>query len=324
MGRIRPYDRRDSSQVMDLHERTLLGGAQPQPAFADYLKRFYGEMLFEHPWRDNDLPSLVYEQDNGEIIGFVGVVPRPMTFHGRPLRVAVSVRFMVDPESRHGSLAAAALHRRFLRGPQELSLVENANAAARRIWEGTRGAVVAPLGSISWTTSPDAPEPASAWLGTGHELDTMELMECIRTASRGCSLQPVYDRDSLQWLLDFLDAARYRGVLQRRAVTDDAGTVRGWYLYYANAEGYNGVLQLRSPGGDADAVFRSLLAHGRAVSGAPVTTGRLQPELLSTVAEHRCTLSLGPWMVAHSSDPRITQALAAGDAFVTRLEGEFC
>jgi hypothetical protein len=323
MGRIRAYDRQDYAQVLELHQRTLLKGAPPDPVFMDYLKAFYGEMLFEHPWMDDELPSLVYEQDDGAVISFVGVVPRPMTFHGRSIRTAVSVRFMADSNNRHGALAAAALHRRFLRGPQELSLVENANSAARRVWEGTPGTVVVPLGSISWTANAASLHPSPEWLGRGHDIDTPELLDYITKACHGRALQPVYDLQTLQWLVDYLDTARYRGALKRRAVIDNAGTARGWYLYYANADGYNGVLALRALMGDASAIFCSLLAHA-AAGGAPVTTGRLQPELMSTLADHGCDLTFGPWMLAHSSDPRITRALVSGDAFVTRLEGEFC
>lgn len=326
MGGIRPYEPRDVPQVVALHERIMLDGSAPSAATATYLATFYGETLFAHPWVDDDLPSLVYERDDGTLLGFVGVVPRPATFEGHPIRVAVSVRFMVDHTDPRAGLAAVGLHTRLLRGPQDLSLLENGNVAARRIWEASRGAAVLPVASVSWSTDPSAPAPVAApgpvW--ESHAAGDDELLECIRISSENHAWRPVYDGGSLRWLLGFLEAANYRGTLHRRVVTDRAGTVRGWYVLYANSEGYNGVLALRWADGAAGGVFRSLLADVHAVGGSPVTTGRLQPELMSTLADHGATVTLGPWAVAHSGNPRILAAMAAGDAFLTRLEGEFC
>jgi hypothetical protein len=321
MGGIRPYAPADAPQVLALHERTLpIRGPQGAEAL-NYHTRLYRKVLFDHPWLDDDLPSLVYEQDDGTLIGFLGVMPRPMTFGGRRIRAAVSVRFMADPSSRYGSLAATALHRRYLRGPQELSVVENANIAAQRVWARTPGVVVVSLGSISWTAT-KAPEPA--WDGADAPLDGAELLDCIRSAAEPCALQPVYETDSLRWLIEFLNDARYRGAFHSRAVRDDAGGVRGWYAYYSNPNGYNGVFALHAPTGDADRTLRSLLDHARRSGGAARTVGRLHPAVICAVADQNCALSPGPWTFAYSLDPHIAHALAAGDGFFTRLDGEFC
>lgn len=167
MGGIRPYEPRDVPQVVALHERIMLDGSAPSAATATYLATFYGETLFAHPWVDDDLPSLVYERDDGTLLGFVGVVPRPATFEGHPIRVAVSVRFMVDHTDPRAGLAAVGLHTRLLRGPQDLSLLENGNVAARRIWEASRGAAVLPVASVSWSTDPSAPLRRRAGPGLG-------------------------------------------------------------------------------------------------------------------------------------------------------------
>ncbi len=68
---------------------------------------YFREMLFDNPWRDPELPSWVAVQD-GRIVGMQTVMPRPMRFQGRPLRVAVSCQFMVDPDKRR-SLTALQL-----------------------------------------------------------------------------------------------------------------------------------------------------------------------------------------------------------------------
>jgi hypothetical protein len=322
-GGIRPYAPADVAQVLGLHGQTLPTRIPAKAARDDYLKSLYGDALFDHPWLDDDLPSLVYEQDDGKIVGFLGIVPRPMSFDNRRIRAAVSVRLMVDPESRHGALAAAALHCRYLHGPQDLSLVENANLAARRVWAGTPGVVIVPLGCISWSvtrTAGGSPET----IDTDRPIDGDELLHCIERSAEPYALRPAYDHDSLGWLLEFLASAHYRGTLHLRAADDRRGQLRGWYIYYNNPNGYNGVLALRSAPGDAGRTLRSLLDHAHRSGGAARTTGRLQAHLVSPVADEGCDLTPGPWTLAYSSDPQISRALAAGDGFLTRLDGEFC
>jgi hypothetical protein len=322
-GGIRPYAPADVAQVLRLHGQTLWTQSPAVAAWADYLKSLYGDVLFDHPWYDDDLPSLVYERDDGKIVGFLGVVPRPMMFDSRRIRAAVSVRLMVDPESPHGALAAAALHRRYLHGPQDLSLVENANFAARRVWAGTPGVVIVPLGCISWSVTRTAGRAPKA-TSTDRTIDGDELLHCIEHSAELYALRPAYDHDSLGWLLEFLESAHYRGTLHLRAVDDRRGQLRGWYIYYSNPSGYNGVLALRSAPGEAGRTLRSLLDHAHRSGGAARTAGRLQADLVCAVADEGCGLTPGPWTFAYSSDPRISRALAAGDGFLTRLDGEFC
>lgn len=317
MGGIRLYTQADATEVLALHARTM---PAPTPASTDYHEVLYGKALFDNPWSDADLPSLVYEH-RGAVAGFLGVVARPMTFAGRRIRAAVSVRFMVDPDSRVAPVAAAALHRRFLRGPQDLSLIENANVAARRVWEGTPGVVMVPLGSISWSaTAVAAPAPS----GADRALGAAELLDCIRSAAEPYTLKPVYDEQSVSWLLGFLDAARYRGTLRCRLVPDERGGTRGWFVYHGNPDGYNGVLALRSVPGGAHRTLDSLLRDAHLSGGATRTVGRLDPGILGAVADRGAELSPGPWTFAYSTDPRIALSLVAGDAFFTRLDGEFC
>ncbi len=317
MGGIRRYVPADAPDVVALHAKTMPPSTAAQ---VEYLDDLYGKSLFDNPWSDEELPSLVYEHE-GAPVGFLGVVPRPMTFAGKSIRTAVSVRFMVDPDSRAAPMAAAALHRRFLRGPQDLSLIENANLAARRVWEGTPGVVAVPLGSISWSTTTTA-EPAAN--GSDRALEGVELLECIRSSAEPYTLQPVYDEQSVEWLLRFLEGARYRGSFRCRLVSDGRGRNSGWYLYHGNPDGYNGVLALRSAPGCTHRTLHGLLRDAYLSHAAPRTVGRLDAGLLGAVADIGAELSPGPWTFAYSTDPRIAQALAAGDAFFTRLDGEFC
>ncbi|WP_433802915.1 N-acetyltransferase family protein [Actinomycetospora sp. CA-084318] len=321
MGSIRPYEPADAAQVLALHRRSMLHGRAPSPEFAAYLETFYGKTLFTHPWFDDELPSLVFESD-GDVLGFVAVVPRPAVFEGRPVRVASSVRFMVDQDDTRAGMAAAALHMRFVRGPQDVSTVENSNALSRRVWEGTPGTVVLPTPSVSWTVVAPTVEPSAGW--STRPADDDEMLARVRESAAGHAWQPTYDEHSMSWLMGFLESARYRGDLLRRVVLDRRERVRGWFVAYANPAGYNGVLALRAATGAAGPVLAHLLGDLADVGGSPTTVGRLQPDFMSSLEGLGATVSLGPWALAHSRDPRLTRALAGTDAYVTRLEGEFC
>src|SRR5437870_8442131 len=65
------------------------------------------------------------------------------------LQAAVTCQFIGDANGRSG-LVAAQLARSFLEGPQDLSIADEANGGARKLWEGL-GGTTALLPSIHWT-----------------------------------------------------------------------------------------------------------------------------------------------------------------------------
>ena len=113
-GRIRPVVDSDIAQIRELLQRV---GGQAVPSSAWLLKRVF----FDSPWRDNELCSLVYEDSAGRLMGCLGVAVRPMVFRERSICAAVGHHFIVHP-SRGGARAGIELARRFLNGPQDLSL----------------------------------------------------------------------------------------------------------------------------------------------------------------------------------------------------------
>src|SRR5262245_60405106 len=147
---IRPFLREDIPQVADMFQRLLLGDAAPFRMLpSEALPAYFDEIFFNNPWYDEMIPSLVYQESDGRIIGFLGVVPRQMIFLDRPIRVAVSFHYMVEPDSR-SSMAGVKLLRAFFAGPQDLSLTDGAGQVGRRIWEGVGGATAWAY-SLLWT-----------------------------------------------------------------------------------------------------------------------------------------------------------------------------
>jgi len=355
--RVRPMTERDVTQVVELYERVFVrptaGGPQ---SVGEYLR----EILFRNPWRDDALPSLVYEDGAGRIAGCLGVMPRPMLLEGRPIRAAISHTFMVEPGSR-SSLAALALARAFLSGGQDLSIAEG-GSPSRRILERLGGSTslllslrwtrplrpgryllsllkrrglaapvgwaLAPLGSAADALAPVLlGEPARLarprW--AGEDLTTGDLLECMSQVSADRSLRPAYDCNSLGWLLDLLAKKKGRGMLQRVGVRDGAGDMVGWYLYYLNPGGISEVVQIGARKMFADDVLGHLLHHAWR-GGALAASGQLDPAAFQALAAkgsvfHHDGVS---WFLIHSKNPAVLAAIHRADTFLTRLEGEWC
>src|SRR5215813_1200207 len=148
MNPVRPFTKNDIPQVVKLFQKVFFNNDQTAPS-SSKLDDYFEEMFFHNPWTEEEIPSLVYETGDGAIIGFIGVIPRRMLLHGRPIRTATSMHFMVEPGSR-STLAGVQLLKTFFSGPQDLSLTDSAGAVGRKIWEGLGGATALAY-SINWT-----------------------------------------------------------------------------------------------------------------------------------------------------------------------------
>ena len=337
---------------MELYQRVFGNAVQGSSA---YLKRIF----FEQPWCDASLSSLVYEDEQGRIIGCLGIMPRRMKFRGRPVQAAVGHNFMVD-RSRRGSLAGVELARRFLRGPQDLSLAEG-NESSRRIWEFLGGTVCL-LYSFSWTRAlrpaqysltflkhRGLPSVAARTLGPlcgaadallhllpqdafrlqppaalSDDLDNVTMLACLSAFITNRALQPVYDTPSLNWLMQTLAEKRHRGTLHRVAVRTHSGRPLGWYLYFLGDSGVAEVLQIGGREDKLGEVLDHLFYHAWQ-RGAVAATGPMDPSLCGPLSQSHCMFHRPDncWMLVHSHDPQILNALHAGDAFLSRLEGEW-
>src|SRR5687768_2377800 len=96
-GRIRRFGEKDVPLVASLH-RTVWGSGSSALDLGPYYE-YFSRVFLENPSRNTELPSLVYEEHDGRIIGFLGIVPRRMVMNGRQVLAAVSSQFIVDPTS---------------------------------------------------------------------------------------------------------------------------------------------------------------------------------------------------------------------------------
>jgi hypothetical protein len=356
-SRIRPLVEDDLPAIAALRLATFRFSRRRDPA---ELVRYLRSVFFENPWRDESLPSLVYES-GGRVGGFVGIIPRPMVFQGKPLRVVVSTQFMVDPSLR--GAAGIELVRRLFAGPQELTLADAAPDAARRIWTGLGGEVAAPY-SLFWTRVLRPGRFAMVELGDrlaaralrwglrpvmnvgdavltrlrrdsdpgrggprGGSVESLDpaVLESEAPAVFGRSaLHPAYRAGPYGWLLERTREGQRSGPLRAWLVRDDQGRAAGWFVYYEERGGILRVMQLAAgPAPDhASLVMRHLLAHARSI-GALAARGQLVPPLLPQLAAAGCTFRRrGPWVLVHSRRAEVRHAIARGDAWISALDGE--
>ncbi|MCY2954884.1 MAG: hypothetical protein NTU53_23380 [Planctomycetota bacterium] len=318
---------------------------------------YYKQVLFNNPWRDDDLPSLVYRTSDGSVSGFLGVIPRLMYHRERRIRVAVAHRLMVASGSQ-ASYVAASLVRRFLSGRQDLSISDGANDAGKRIFEAA-GAVTSLLYSLNWIRPlrfcrygmhllakkwrpaliAAAVAPACGPLdwalsrflngsfmqkdpqGIVSLIDDDSLLDCIDRFSKRRSLRPLYDCTTLRWMLNKLRANRERGDLRGFVIKSQDGTPMGSCLYYVRPDRSAEVLQLAAAGTSTIDIFGHLLRQAFN-DGCVCLFGRLQPELAEYLWRHNCILKRGSWALVHAADREIINSIMCGDAFLSGLEAE--
>ena len=169
--------------------------------------------------------------------------------------------------------------------------------------------------------SPFRHSPASL---SGEELDAETLLACLSEFSRRSALRPEYDARALRWLLTALVPARGEGSLRKTLVRDGAGQVLGWYLYYVSPAGFGEALHIGARDESMKAVLEHLFQDAWR-RGVVALSGRLEPRSTPDFADTYCLFHPRRcWVLVHSGDAEVLQAIHSGDAMLTRLEGEWC
>lgn len=355
MPEIRPLERADLPQVAGLYEHVARSGSWDAPPG---LVGYFEETFFDYPWADPEIPSLVYA-DDGKISGFLGSNVRRFVFDGDPIRLAISGQLVTDPEVRKQA-AGAFLLKRFLEGPQDLTITDTASDEARRIWEGLGGETMH-IGSIGWARvfSPlrsvwdyktrsgggrmtpvvrpvfravDAAGSliarralkAEAPVGSTEVLTAEAMGEHVETIAKPYRLRPSYDdREGASWLLEQVARVSQRGELIARLVRAADGRAQGWFVYYHRPGGIAQTLSVAGAGNDIGDVLDALLAdaHER---GAVAVQGRVEPHLLERLSERRVIFHKSGYLpLIHSPRPELLHAIHSGRALLTRLAGEW-
>ncbi len=357
---IRPFVAADVPGVGRLHRAVFREGAAVPGRTSEGYERWLREVFVDGPYPRDRLDSLVCE-DQGEIVGFLGVVPVHMRLGGRALRAACCTQFAVHPG--HRGLAGVQLIRRHMSGPQDLSFSDESEEGALRLWEWA-GASRIPLASLQFLRPlrPGAlalslmhERPALARVarlvgpavtladavlerlpgshfrraepeGTAEELTAADIEAELPAlvGRRGPAITYEPGERALAWRLARVSGFAQRGPLRKTLVRDARGDALGWYVAYFPRGGTGEVLQVIAKPATAPAVLARLI-HDAGRAGVVALSGRVDGALIQAYSDAYCIFSMrGPWTMVHSRDKSIVDRFHRGDAVLSRLEGEWC
>lgn len=352
---VQPFAESDIPEVADLFRRVLAR----VPCSLDRLVPYYRAIFFENPSADPRFRSLVHRGAGGRLSGFLGVVPREMLFRGRPIRLAVSTQFMVDPDVRQ-RMVGVQLLQQFMRGEQDLSIADRAGAVGSRVWEGL-GGFSSVLYGMHWIRPLRPLRFASSMLGKraglrllagaarpfcaladrlatavprshfrmtppstlGEPLSIETMLASFPALAGPRSLVPGYTEAGLSWQLKLMAEDPGRGRLERVAVREAGGRLLGWYLYHLSPGGTSEVVQVAWEKGAVNAVLDHLFYHAWK-AGSVALRGRMDPHCAQEVSDKHCLFRRqGPLTLIHSRRQDILEAVYRNDAFLSRMEGEW-
>ncbi|MBL8895564.1 MAG: hypothetical protein JNJ53_13245 [Rhizobiales bacterium] len=319
------------------------------------LTAYLAELFLDAPDRDAEITSKVHVRGDGTVNGFIGVLPLPLNFEGRPLRGAVCGSLMVD-ERDGDPFAGARLMRSFLSGPQDISLSETANPVSEGMWRKLRGMVL-PSYSLEWvrvlrpagfaldvaarsiplaalmrsvTLPVDAlarrvaPGVLRAQENPGaqdREIGIKELAELLPRFVSKSPMHPVWSAAALKRMLQNASRKSRYGTFIARAVTVRGGAPIGAFLYYVQPGRIAHVLQVVALPGQAGTVLDRLFLHAEAM-GAVAVRGRSQPFLLDALLTRNCFHVHRASSLVHARDESLIEPFLSGRAFFNGLAGD--
>jgi hypothetical protein len=353
---IRPLERDDIPQVASLYEHVARSGSRAAPRG---LGAYFAETFLDHPWFDPEIPSLVYQEQNGTIAGFLGSSVRRLLFDGSPIRACVSGQVVTEPRIR-SQAAGAFLMRACLEGPQDLTLTDGASTVVEHIWARLGGEAFQ-IACVGWlrvfrpalfAVDLAAIRRKRHALGSANRslarildaatsrvpgrlfrpprsdaltepLTPRGLAEHIDEVAAWTSVRPDYDEAFLKWLFREMAAVTERGRLVCRLIRDPNRVVQGWYVYYLVPGRIGHVLQIAATEHGVETVVEHLL-HDAWSGGAAALQGRLEAHLREPLARRRCIFHGGGSLaLVHSRDHRLLHAIQSGRSLLTRMEGEW-
>ena len=353
MTDVRPMVREEIPQIAELYRFVDNSDWRVPPA---ELQAWLDRTLFGDPWADPEIPTLVHVGDSGAITGFIASHVRRMSFDGVPVRLAAGGPLIVHPKDRSRAVGPR-LWRQYLAGPQELTTTDGASDEMREIFELIGGQMLHPS-SVAWARvfrpfsfvasralhfRPRAKEfgsriwpvldstvanavryfrrPSSEGLTT-EPLTPQLLLEEMPAVTRSLRLFPAYDEAYLNWLFAELHHNRTWGTPVAGLIRDRRRRTLGWYVYFLlQGEGCQ-VVHVAARDRHVSDVLTSLFADIVERGGA-AAQGRVEPRLLAELAHHGCLFRYSARSLVHSRNPEVLAVLAAGQALLTRLEGDW-
>jgi hypothetical protein len=355
--RIRPFDAGDVRDVASLWQYWFRDKTRdPDPDLVALAHRIY----VERPGGDPEVPSLVAEGDQGEMLGFVGVTSTPVLVDGQPRTLAGVFPSVVAPGAP--TTVASFLLRKFLAGPQALTVSDGGHVVFERIWQLLGGAI-APTASLRWIklfrpariglgvalsrfrsrrtlatlTSPLAGgadalvrRAGGGWFhargaSAGYRSEPLapaDLIAAIESVHARTRLRPRYSEDYLGWLFEQMASIRDQGTFEPTLVTTPSGDVAGWWIGYLRPGRTSRIFALDGADRHLGGVLDQLFARADD-AGVGALVGRLEPRLRAPLAERRTLVhNGGSLQMVHAADPTLRDDALLGRLAFSRLEGE--
>lgn len=243
----------------------------------------------------NERSAAVWERSGGEVVRLYSLD------WTRVLRPAGFLRHRIE---RAGALGPARAAAPLCRATDELA----AHVSSRVLKIDRGSALGVPLGP---------PRPRLA-----EEVVDAAAVRALLTEARP-SLYPSYDGPTLPWLLEHAAETRRHGALRARLCLDWKGEPAGWYVYYAKAGGVSQVLQFGGRRGAIGDVLTNLFSDAYR-TGSVAVAGQAEPRWLREITDAQASLSCNSLgVLVHARDGEIVGAIQRGDAFLSRLDGEW-
>ena len=350
MSGVRPFVPQDVPQVAALRQRSFRTTAHPSWESAE---AYFRRIFFEGPLRDPDLPGLVYEDDAGRILGFVGRLTRRMMLDGEPLRMAVTTQLCVDAGGPR--TIAVQLLTNVLRGPQDLVWTDSATERVQRLWSRL-GGDVARLQSLHWALDvrPSRVALASVTGGTAARALRLAARVVLRDADRmtlrraetasahltaevgdaagvarelrelaGTCITSAEREDTLVWLAERVREKFAGSATRHLTLRNTTGMVVGAYEYVLRRGATAEVMQIDAVAGEHPAVMAHLISDA-ARHGSVQLTGRFEPVFVDGLVGASVRTTAGaPWSLYHTRRPDIRNAITSGRTRFSRLDGEW-
>jgi hypothetical protein len=356
MNGIRALEATDIPRVAALHAE-VMAAVPVTTEILDEYHRWLTSVFLANPMRTCGIESLVYE-NGGEVVGFLGVVPRQVELNGAVYRAASSSNFCVSP--RHRGLIGLKILTEYLSRSPDLAFFDEALDRPRDLSERIGGVTaelqsirwalpLRPMQHVLWRVRHRLPRPVAAVGGHAARaldaittrvphspyryvpqalesapLTTAELTQLLGTFGSPSSLRPVTTDGSTAWLVERARGMIQHGELQMVVLRGARDRVAGWFVYYANPGGQGEVLQLVATRATAQSVLDAL-AHHASERGVVSLAGSLHPMFLRPLAERWATFdSESRWTMVHSRHNAIVEAFCRGNLLLSRLDGEWC
>lgn len=352
---VRSFTAKDAPEVALLWQKCFRGITTPP---SRSVEQYFTDVFLNHPWFDAELAPLVLDRQ-GEVVGFIGRMARPMLYRGQRIRCAVATQLMVDPDRRL-PFAAMQLLRAVHSGPHDLCYSDGANDQSVAIWQRCGGQAsrllsfewmraLRPMQSLCYHLRKHDRLRALAWAAhpvsglfdvTGATLlprlyhkpvgrlarriaTAEEILPLLLSVSATAGLHPEYSAESFSWLLAKVGESRSLGELRSVIVLGEEGEAVGWFIYFANKGGTAQVLQSGARHGHGLAVLGELFRDAWE-GGAAAVSGGFDPMLVTELSNSHCQFHCpGFGVLVQSRNADLLHAVQQGEGFISRLEGEW-